>query len=145
MNWLTRLFGSSKSVDTVVETAAKGIYNGLDALMFTDEEKAQYRAEQAKMVNEFALAAYDQNSIRSITRRWLAFMVMGPCIGFMILAAVFHGIGLVLAEPGQYSAAVDYAAFLFQMASNLLPWAGGVLAFYFGGHLVGAIRGGKAE
>ena len=33
MSWLLKLFGSSKSVDKVVETAANGIYNGLDKLM----------------------------------------------------------------------------------------------------------------
>ena len=34
-SFLKGLFGSSKNTDTIVETAAKGIYNGLNALVFT--------------------------------------------------------------------------------------------------------------
>jgi len=127
ISWLTGLFGSSKSTDTVVETAAKGIYNGLDALFFTDEEKAEFRQKQAETVIKFAEIAYDENSIRSVTRRWLAFMVVGPTMLFALAGAVIY----IFNEP--------YANFLLEMAGKFIPWAGGILAFYFGGHLVAAL------
>ena len=127
-SFLKGLFGSSENTTTVVETAAKGIYNGLDALFFTAEEKAQYRQEQSKLVLEFAKVAYDQNSIRSITRRWLAFMVVGPTMLFALIGAA-----MFLIDP-------TYANFLLDMAGKFIPWAGGVLVFYFGPHLIGAVR-----
>ena len=126
-SFITKLFGSSKNTDTIVETAAKGIYNGLDALVFTDEEKAQYRAEQSQAVLEFAKVAYDQNSIRSITRRWLAFMVVAPTMLALTIGIIAHPF------------AAEYSQFLFSVVSTMIPWAGGVLAFYFGGHLISAI------
>jgi hypothetical protein len=134
--WLTGLFGSSKNTETVVETAAKGIYNGLDMLVYTNEEKAQALAEGRKVFLKFVDKAYDQNSIRSVTRRWLAFLVVGPTIVFLVLSAIFHGIGTF----GSSQASIDYAKYLFSMAQVLVPWAGGVLIFYFGPHLIGAAR-----
>ena len=142
------LFGSQKNVDTVIETGAKGLYNGIDKLFYTDEEKAEASADILKLkttaFQKFVDAAYDQNSIRSITRRWLAFLVMGPTILFYVLAAVFHGIG-VFAEVDKsgLNGFITYASFLFAMANTLAPWAGGVLIFYFGPHLIGAFNGKK--
>lgn len=125
-SWITGLFGSSSN--TVVETAAKGIYNGLDAMFFTDEEKAEFRQKQADTVIKFAEIAYDENSIRSVTRRWLAFMVIGPAMLLIVVASI--------CQPF----APEYSAFLFEVFKQLIPWAGGVLMFYFGPHLIGAAK-----
>jgi len=127
-SFIKGLFGSSGNTSSVVETAAKGIYNGLDALFFTDEEKAQYRQAQAETVLEFAKVAYDQNSIRSVTRRWLAFMVVGPTMLFSVAGAVVF----VFDQ--------SYGNFLLELSGKFIPWAGGVLVFYFGPHLIGAAR-----
>ena len=127
-SFIKGLFGSSKNTDTVVETAAKGIYNGLDALFFTDEEKAEFRQKQADTVIKFAEIAYDENSIRSITRRWLAFMVVGPAMLLVVAACIAHPF------------IPTYADFLFTVFGKLIPWAGGVLMFYFGPHIIGATK-----
>lgn len=127
-SFIKGLFGSSDNTSTVVETAAKGIYNGLDALFFTEEEKAQSRQKQAETIISFAKIAYDQNSIRSITRRWLAFIVVGPTMLFAIVAA-----GMFLVDE-------TYANFLLSLSGKFIPWAGGVLVFYFGPHLIGAVK-----
>jgi len=131
-SFIKGLFGSSKSTGFVLETAAKDLYNGIDMLIYTDEEKAE--ALQAARVTflEFAKVAYDQNSIRSITRRWLALLVVGPTIMFYMLAMISHGIGTF----ASVISATEYAVFLFEMAKVLTPWAGGILVFYFGGHLM---------
>jgi len=76
---------------------------------------------------DFAKIAYDQNSIRSVTRRWLAFMVVGPTM----TAFVASGAVYLIDKP--------YADHLYAMVQTMAPWAAGVLAFYFGGHLIAAI------
>lgn len=128
------LFGSNKSTGAVLETAADGLYNGIDKLIYTQEERAEALQGARTVFLKFAKVAYDQNSIRSITRRWLAFMVVGPTILFYMLAAVSHGVGTFATVP----AATEYAVFMFEMAGELIPWAGGVLVFYFGPHIIGA-------
>ena len=139
------LFGSSKSTGTALEAAADGLSNGIDKLVYTQEEKAEAMQGARATFLEFAKVAHDQNSIRSVTRRWLAFMIVGPTMLFYVGSAFFHGIGTFTTMPvvtGQaiavVPAATTYALFLFKLAGELTPWAGGVLAFYFGSHLIGA-------
>lgn len=128
------LFGSSKSTGTVLEAAADGLSKGIDKLVYTQEEKAEALQGARSTFLEFAKVAYDQNSIRSITRRWLAFMVVGPTILFYIGAAISHGFGTFIPS----TPATEYAVFLFEMAKELSPWAGGALVFYFGPHIIRA-------
>lgn len=124
-SFIKNLFGGSGDTSSILEKAADGIYNGLDKLVYTEEEKAESLAKGRELFMEFAKVAYDQNSIRSVTRRWLAFMVIGPTMVFYVVSVLFRLFGMV-AE----------ADFTIQAANNLIPWAGGVLAFYFGPHLI---------
>lgn len=126
--WITGLFGSSKTADSVVETAAKGIYNGIDMLFYTDEEKSQGLLEARKLFLKFTEKAYDQNSIRSVTRRWLSFLVMGPTILCFTLSMIGY--------LGEFA----FADKMSQLFGQMIPWAGGILAFYFGPHLIGSMR-----
>lgn len=127
-SWLKGLFGGAGKTEAVIDKAADGIYNGLDKLIYTDEEKADALAKGRELFLEFAKSAYDQNSIRSVTRRWLAFLVVGPCITFYVTS----GIAFFFNEAA--------AAHFMNMATGLTPWAGGVLVFYFGPHLISAGR-----
>ena len=129
-SWLTGLFGSSSKTGDVLNKAADGLYNGLDKLVYTDEEKADALAKGREVFLKFAEKAYDQNSIRSVTRRWLAFMVVGPCIVFYIASGV------------SFFFSQEAANHFMNMATGLTPWAGGVLVFYFGPHLIGAANKG---
>jgi len=126
MSWLTNLFGSNKETGEILNKAADGIYNGLDKLVYTEEEKAEAFAKGRELFLSFAEKAYDQNSIRAITRRWLAFIVVGPCIGFYLSSAI------------TFFWNIEAATHLMNMATGLTPWAGGVLVFYFGPHLISA-------
>lgn len=130
------MFGGSSNNSDIANKAADGIYNGLDKLIHTDEEKADALAEGRKVFLKFIDKAYDQNSIRSVTRRWLAFMVVGPTMGIVVLMVLVKGLAVYMAsKPGG-----EYAKFLFETVQLLAPWAGGVLIFYFGPHLIGALR-----
>lgn len=125
-SWLTGLFGSSNKTGDILSKAADGIYSGIDKLVYTEEEKAEAFAKGRELFMDFAKVAYDQNSIRSVTRRWLAFLVVGPCISFYIASAI------------TFFFSPESANHLMQMATGLTPWAGGVLIFYFGPHLISA-------
>lgn len=124
---ITALFGSAKNIDTIVSTAAKGIYNGLDMFSYTDEEKAISRTKGSELFLRFIEKTLDQNNIRSVTRRWLAFMVVGP----MMICFVLSGL--------TYPFSAEMARHLFNLFQTLVPWGSGILAFYFGPHLIGAI------
>ena len=128
MGWLTSLFGSSDAAGKAIETAADGIYHGLDKLIYTEEEKADALFKGRELFMDFAKIAYDQNSIRSVTRRWLAFMVMCPTMLCFLITLV----GQMLGQ--------EFATASMSLFTVMIPWAGGVLAFYFGSHLIGSIK-----
>jgi hypothetical protein len=122
------LFGGSESISRIAEKGADGIYNGIDKLFYTDEEKAEARAKAGSLYLDFIKVAYDENSTRSVTRRWLAFIIVGPMMGCFIGGAIAN---FFSPEAGKY---------LLSMFSELVPWGGGILMFYFGSHLATSIR-----
>lgn len=71
LSFLGRVFGSSKSLESVVDAATKGI----DALVYTDEEKAteaaKARTEARGLVVEWMRATQGQN----LARRLIALMI----------------------------------------------------------------------
>lgn len=83
--FLGRLFGTDKALEGVVN----GVSKGLDALVYTDEEKAgdaaESRSEARKMVIEWMKATQGQNLSRrlialSVTAVWiLQYMVAQIC------------------------------------------------------------------
>ena len=124
MKWLTSLFGSSKNVEMIVETGAKGLYNGIDKAFYTEEEKADDRSKRTEVFLKYFTMTTDQNSMRSITRRWLAFLVVGPTmLSFML--AIFG-----------YLFTFEFADKMFNMFTTMIPYAAGVLVFYFGPHFL---------
>jgi len=146
MGWLTSLFGSSKSVDKVVETAAKGIYNGIDMLVYTDEEKAIQRTKGVELFMRFTEKALDQNSIRSVTRRWLAFMIVFPTVMLFVGSAIAFPLEVYFGDPIFIEDSTVYLTPIsdhwFKLFETFAPWASGILATYFGPHLIGAFRNG---
>jgi len=77
MSWITNFFGGSEAAAHVIKTAADGVYNGIDKVIYTDEEKSEDNTLRLKSFLDFAKQTLDENSIRNVTRRWLAWGVVG--------------------------------------------------------------------
>lgn len=98
--FLGKLFGTEKALGAVVD----GVSNGLDKLIYTDEEKAEAaaadRSEARKMVVGWMAATQGQNLARriialSITAVWLGMYLIGVACS---MAAVFvNDFGIVTA------------------------------------------------
>lgn len=88
-NLFGKMFGSEKALNGIV----KGVTNGLDALIYTDEEKAQDaskdRSEARKMVIAWMQASQGQN----LSRRFIAMIVT-------LLWALQHVAALALSIVG---------------------------------------------
>lgn len=87
MSFLSFLTGNSKSVDKVIDA---GI-NGMDKLVFTDEEKADYNRALQKLSLKFVELTANESTAQSISRRmiclpvvysWLACIFMNIAAGF---------------------------------------------------------------
>lgn len=124
--FMGRVFGSDK----VLEAAVQGVTNGLDALVYTDEEKAQAasgdRSEARAMVISWMQATQGQHLARrlialSITGVWLfQYFVSWGCV----FAAVF--------TPTQTSLLLNQAAQLTTSHADSMTGAVMlILSFYF--------------
>ena len=140
MNFLTSLFSTKKVVDAIPETAGKvvdGVLSGVDKLFFTDEEKTEASQKAMDSIYSFIKTTMDESSIRSITRRILAVMIV-----FTFLFLLVFGAFLYFLNPAWSARVLECAATL----SNLVL---AVSVFYFGPYQVGGmiseIKGGKKE
>lgn len=87
MGILGSLFGNAKVVDTVADTVKSGV-GMLDNAFYTDQEKA---ADAGKMMDtwlKIQQTTAGENSIRSITRRVLAWVIMGVYVVIVLFACV---------------------------------------------------------
>jgi len=89
MSWITNFFGGAEAATHVIKAAADGVYNGIDKAVYTDEEKSDDKILKLKAYLDFAKQTLDENSIRNVTRRWLAWGVVGWTLFNAQIAIVF--------------------------------------------------------
>lgn len=118
--FIGKLFGNEKAVTS----AAKGIYNGVDAIVYTEEEKAEMRLKVLSWVNEYMAATTGQN----LARRLIAIVITALWAFLMLLGIALELLGLS-----------DQSDYVLQMlVDNVLQPFSIVVGFYF---LTHAIKG----
>lgn len=132
LKWLS---GVGKGID-IADKAVDGIFSGIDKLVFTDEEKADYSKEAAKIYLEHQKTTLGENTAKSITRRKLAVMVMAVFL-FLLLFAV-----------AVYKYDSEWSKFSLQTAGTLSTGFTAIIVFYFGYYAIGNLmdkrKGGKS-
>jgi hypothetical protein len=86
MNFLSAIFGAPRAVDAVAETVKTGA-SMLDNAFYTDQEKAEHQLKAWDVWLKIQATTAGENSIRSITRRILAWAIIGTFL-FLLLAAL---------------------------------------------------------
>lgn len=124
-SWLT---GGAKSADTVLS----GMVNGIDALVFTEEEKVVYVAEAQKVWLDTQKALAEETSPRSVNRRWVAWSVIGVTSLITITSVV-----LIILGHKDIAAEVVSVADAFWWGEAFVS----VIVFYFGNHIATKIKG----
>ena len=124
------LFSFLKSAPDAAEKTLDIIKKGGDAIWYTDEEKAENNKELFKLWAEALTKINDENSPRSLTRRYIAWMVVGV---WLLFSAV-----CVAAYPFN----TEYSAFILDVLAMQSPIVGGIAIFYYGPHMIGrAVKG----
>lgn len=120
-SWLT---GNSKAAETAVD----GVVNGIDAMIFTDEERSQANMKALELKIEFARATAGM----SISRRIIVVVVAGAWLFLVLLLAA---LGLWL---GKEAEGVKY---LFELLRDVVnePFMI-IVGFYFLAQVVGNAR-----
>ena len=127
-----RIFGTENALNSVVD----GVKNGLDALVYTDEEKAsdsaKDRSEARAMVVHWMQATQGQN----LARRLIALTINGTWLS-MYLISVFCSMAAVFFDDNSKIIAVSDVA--KAAATDMNPAVMLILAFYFAAPHMGDI------
>jgi hypothetical protein len=134
MSILGRIFGSEK----VLDAAIGGVTKGLDALVYTDEEKAndaaKERAAARSMVVEWTKNSQGQN----IARRLIAIVITGVWL-LMYLASTGLEIASIWVDPELRGAIVESSLAIAKRADSMTGAMMLILAFYFAAPHMGKI------
>jgi hypothetical protein len=122
MGILQGLFNSKK----VVDTAADGIYNGVDKLFYTKEEKAQATQRGLELYLEFIKATQPA----ALARRYLMFILSGLWAFLILLTVVLQLMGAAGSSEFVFKMLTDVVAVPFGMA----------VAFYFLKHVTSNLK-----
>lgn len=133
-----KLFGTDQALSAVVD----GVSNGLDKLIYTDEEKADAaakdRSEARLMVIEWMRSTQGQN----LARRFIALAITGVWLGMYLLSVLFSMIAVWVDDPGKLQ---ESAAIAQTSANDMNPAVMLILAFYFAAPHMGQIASSVVE
>lgn len=121
MNILKWFASGPEAAGKVLDASIKGI----DALVFTEEERAERMKGLGDQWIEVQKVMLGETSIQAVTRRVLAVVTMGAFTALVMCAAI------------AYPFSKEYASFLLELAQSQFGWmALGVMGFYFGPYMV---------
>lgn len=130
--FFSRLFGTDKALEAVVD----GVSNGLDKLVYTDEERAeaaaQDRSEARKMVVGWMAATQGQN----LARRFIALMVTSVWLGQYLIAQALSMVAIFVDKSDKIESA---AALMRAGAGDMDGAVMLILGFYFAAPQMGKI------
>lgn len=119
-----KIFGSEEAIEATVKTVAAG----LDALVYTDEERAKDaaadRAAARGMMVEWMRTTQGQN----LSRRFLAFLIATSWAATHFTAVVLNVVAVFIHDPAKILAA---GAIISNEADNMNAPFMLVLGFYF--------------
>ena len=126
MAWWSFLTKSDKVIETGADLIKMGA-SGIDKLFYTDEEKAEAGRKVMDQVLEMNRIANEESSIRSITRRAIAWVIIGIFCIFSISA-------LVVTLMGKTAITASILQLMGTLSLPMITLA--VVVFYFGNHII---------
>ncbi len=125
--WITGAQQIDKAMDIAVK-GTDGLIAGLDMAWFTDEERAIAALEITQAAVQMVLATQGESTVRSITRRVLAWMIMTTFLFLLLFGTLI------------YKWDPEWSAYCLNSAKALTFLATPVSIFYFGYYGIKQIR-----
>lgn len=135
--FLGKLFGTDKALGSVVDSVS----SGLDALVYTDEEKAADaaadRSEARKMVVQWMAATQGQN----LARRLIALSITAVWLGMYLIGVLSSMVAVFTNSEGVVTSAkvIELGDIAKQSATDMNGAIMLILSFYFAAPYAGDI------
>ena len=139
LRFLSKLFGggeAAKETVDLVSTAAKGIGTWIDEQQLTDEERVKYLAKAAEYQLQVMDRIAEENGPRAVTRRYLAWGIVGSILFAFFVLVVGFLLGWVEREDAEFVVGLVQALWLG-------PAFTAVVTAYFGVSWLRSLRKGK--
>lgn len=133
MGFWSFLTGGTKTAQDVAEmgkTITNGIVNGIDALVYTDEEKAQATQKAMETLLEYWKVISKENTEQSKARRELAKLTFRVYFGLIIAGVTAFFLSVLTGLAGMAEA----AKFTFGVVEKITWLVGMIAGIYFGPH-----------
>ncbi len=128
-----RLFGAPAAVSSMVD----GVKDGLDALVYTDEEKAAERAKERQQARSMVVQWMAATSGQNLARRLIALSITFVWLSMYLLSVALQMIGVWWIEKAvRIKSTSDIA---FNAAADMNGAVMLILAFYFAAPHMGDI------
>jgi len=128
-----KMFGTEKALGSIVE----GVSKGLDALVYTDEEKAGDAAKERTEARQMVVSWMKSTQGQNLARRLIALSITGVWLSMYLLAVLFNMVAVFSEQSAEQFVAVSTIA---QDSANDMNGAVMlILAFYFAAPHMGDI------
>ena len=133
MGLLGKLFGSEAALSSIAKSAS----NAIDALVYTEEEKAQAAAAQRSEARQMVVAWMQATQGQNLARRLIALSITMVWLLMYVLAALASVLAIwVSGHKEAFHASAEIAR---ELAADMNPAVMLILAFYFAAPHMGDI------
>ena len=130
-----RLLGSDKALSKVVD----GVSNGLDKLVYTDEERADAAAAERKAGREMVVEWMRNTQGQNIARRLIALCITAVWLWMYLVAAIAGMVAVFADEPDKLRMLAEVARGNADEMSGPIML---ILSFYFAAPHMGVLAKG---
>lgn len=135
MSIFKRIFAGPETIKTTVEA----VRDGLDALVFTDEEKASEAAKERAEARGMVVKWMQGTSGQNLARRWLSIAITSVWLGQYLVAQIFTISTLWIYPVERRVAWRETAELMAGYAEQMNGAVMLILAFYFAAPHMGQI------
>jgi len=135
VNFIGKLFGTEKALNTVISS----VKNGLDSLVYTEEEKATLAAKDRSEARSMVIRWMEATQGQNLARRFIALMIT---VIWLIQYLVAMILGIVSVWVDDSEKLNNSATLIGEYAESMNGAMMLILAFYFAAPHMGSIVGG---
>lgn len=130
------VFGKIFATEKSIEKSIDAVVNGLDKLVYTQEEKAEATAKARLEAQGLLIQWLEQSSGQNLARRWLAVAITSTWLGQYLGGMVFALFSVFMTDKDRLLAASGIlASYANEMASAVML----ILGFYFAAPYMGTV------
>lgn len=131
-----KLFGSTNALNSIID----GVTNGLDALVYTDQEKAGDAAKATTEARQMVVAWMASTQGQNLARRLIALSITGVWLMMYVFSVIMSMMAVFMIENA--TQIIEVSKIAKDSANDMSSAVMLILAFYFAAPHMGKIVGG---